>query len=146
MPIQPQYNPPQPQNQADVNSNYIFIPFDLIVTTGAIAAGGSLVQPITLDQDADFELHYICGSSTLDDNTKFFQNNFSVQVTDKSNSRIWSSDRIPQIFLAPWNYAMPERRPVVLARKTNLSFDVFNLGADPNTVSIVLKGFKVFTP
>jgi hypothetical protein len=130
-----------------VSSQYIFIPYNVVVVTGAIPGNGALITPFTLDQDGDFELHYIQGSCSLDDNTKYFQNNFSCQITDKSNSRIWGSDRTPQINLCgPWNAGLPERRPVLIARKTNLSFDVLNLKADPNTVTIILKGYKVRTP
>jgi hypothetical protein len=128
----------------DINQNYIYVPFNQVVVSSAIAAGGSQVVPTTLDQDADFELHYILGVSSLDDNTKTFQNNFSVNITDKSNSRLWGSDRIPQVFLPAWNNSIPLRRPVLLARKTNMSFDILNLsGANPNTITIILMGFKV---
>lgn len=144
--------PAVPQNpsvaSSSVNSDYLFIPYNVVVVTAAIPASGSVVTPFTLDQDGDFELHYIGGSSSLDDPTKFFQNNFSVNITDKSNSRIWGSDRTPQIVMCtPWNMGLPERRPVVLARKTNLSFDVLNLNAGgPITVTIVLKGYKIRQP
>lgn len=133
---------------ADNNpNNFIFIPFDVLVASPLIAANGSGITPITLDQDADFELHYIMGNSSADDSTKFFQNNFTCQITDKSNSRIWSTDRVPQVILCgPWNQSIMERRPVLLARKTNISFDILNLTAAPIQVNIILRGFKVRTP
>lgn len=139
-----------PVDPNDVNQKYIFVPFTVVITTAAIPANGGTITPFTLDQDADFELHYITGSCTVDNVAplQLFQNNFSVLITDKSNSRIWGSDRVPQIQLcAPWNAGLPVRRPVMLARKTNLSFDVLNLSAaNPNTVTICLQGFKVRVP
>lgn len=140
-------NPTNPVDPNDVNQKYIFVPFTVVVVTAQIPAGGSTITPFTLDQDADFEVHYITGSSSLDDNTKFFQNNFSCLITDKSNSRIWGSDRVPQIQgFGPWNSGLPMRRPVLLARKTNISFDVLNLiGGNPIVVTICLQGFKVRT-
>ncbi len=133
-------------NANDPN-NFIFIPFDVVVACPPIAANASSITPVTLDQDADFELHYIMGNSSADDPTKFFQNNFACQITDKSNSRIWSSDRVPQVVLCgPWNQSIMERRPVLMARKTNISFDVLNLTADTISVNIILRGFKVRTP
>lgn len=131
-----------------VNSEYLFIPYNIVAVSPAIPASGSLIFPFTLDQDGDFELHYIMGSSTLDEPTDFFQNHFSCLITDKSNSRLWGSDRTPQInFCGPWNQSLPERRPVMLARKTNLSFDVLNLdAAEAIVVTIVMKGYKVRQP
>lgn len=136
---------PRPDNPVEVQNSYIFIPFAYSVIVPALGANASTIFPFTLDQDADFELHYIMGSSSIDDPTKFFQNNFSVQITDKSNSRIWSSDRVPQIQqCGPMNMSIAQRRPVLLARKTNMSFDVLNLTATGGmVVTMGLHGYKV---
>jgi len=128
----------------DINSSYLFIPFSIVVASPAIPANGSLIVPVTLDQDGDFELHYILGTCSADTPANIFNNNFSVKITDKSNSRIWSSDYVPAVILCgPTNYSIPERRPVLIARKTNMSFDILNLTAGNNTVTLVLRGYKV---
>lgn len=126
--------------------NLIFSPYWYRVDA-TLAALGSATVALQLDPDADFELHYIMGSSTLDAETNFANNNFTVQITDKGNSRFWSNGAIFQkCICGPDNGGLPLRRPVVIAAKSNLSFQFTDLGNDVNTASIILTGFKIISP
>ena len=124
--------------------NLIFVPFVYRVDA-ILAALGQATVALQLDPDADFELHYIMGSSTQDAATNFYNNNFTVLPTDKGSSRFWANAAIPQkILCGPDNGGLPLRRPVLIAAKSNLSFqftDLANNGA--NTATICLIGFKV---
>lgn len=121
--------------------NYIWVPYHYSVASAAMAGNASNQQPLVLDQDADFELHEITATSTVDNATDFRPNNFSVQITDKNNSRIWSNNRIPQVTYNPcWILT----RPVLIAKRSNLNFDFLNLSGSTNTATIVLLGFKVY--
>jgi len=127
--------------------NLIFVPFFYRVDA-TLAALGSATVALQLDPDADFELHYIMGSSTQDVATNFINNNFTVSPTDKGSARFWSNAPIFQkVICGPDNGALPMRRPVVIAAKSNLSFqftDLRNNGA--NTCSLILSGYKIVKP
>lgn len=130
--------------QAGGPTEYIFVPYVYVAISGSIAAGAGAIVPLVLDMDYDFEMHYITGSTSADDVTDYRPNNFSVQISDKSNSRIWSNDRIPQVHLAnAANNGLRETRPVMLSRRSNLSFDILSLSADALIATISLKGYKV---
>jgi len=121
----------------------IFVPYSYIVTGATLSSGASGQTPLLLDQDADFELHWVTATTDVDASTDFRPNNFSVQVTDKNNSRIWSSLRVPQVaFIPRWMLL----RPVLLARRSNLNFDFLNLAGKNMTPTVVLHGFKVIGP
>jgi len=121
----------------------MFIPYCYVVVSPALTGNGSGIQTLVLDQDADFELHYLLGASSLDVNTNYRPNNFSVQITDKSSSRFWSSARVPQVHLGVNPGELRLIRPVLLARRTNLQFDFLNLSGSANTVTITMIGSKV---
>jgi len=131
-------------NSPGTEPNIIFIPYWYVITTSAaIASSGQGNVSLILDQDADFELHYITGSSTLDVSTDYRPNNFKVQIQDKSNARLWSSDFIPQSHLAQNNGPARLVRPVVLAKRSNLYFTFTNLIASTMTPTITLWGAKI---
>jgi len=124
-------------------ANLVFVPFSYTVAA-VLAANGSATVPLQLDPDADFELHYISGFSTLDAVADPRPNNFSVQLADRGNSRFWSNDKISQsVLTAPQAGGLKLLRPVVIAAKTNMSFNFTNLSANANTATIVLVGVKV---
>lgn len=126
--------------------NLIFSPY-IYRVDATVAALGSTTVPLQLDPDADFELHYIMGSCTKDAATNFYNNNFTVAISDKGNSRNWSNNPIFQkVLCGPDNGGLPLRRPVLIAAKTNLSFAIADLSDDANTISICLIGFKVIEP
>ena len=121
--------------------NYIFVPYFYVVTANQLAAGASGQVPLLLDQDADFELHSLTAYTDQDGAANYRPNNFSVQITDKNNSRIWSNVRLAQVTMVP-SYDL--RRPVLLSARSNLSFDFLNLTAGTALYpTITLHGFKV---
>jgi len=136
-----------PPQRTDTSApNLIFAPFFYRVDA-ALAALGSATVPLMLDPDADFELHYIMGASTADVATNFYNNNFSVTPADKGSSRFWANLPIQQkIICGPDNGGIPLRRPVMIAAKSNLSFQFTDLSNTAQTSSIVLIGFKVINP
>lgn len=118
----------------------IFVPYTYLAVGATLAQSASGQIPLLLDQDADFELHWLTAYSDQDVATDFRPNNFTFQVTDKNNSRIWSSAPIGQVALIPrWVLA----RPVLLARRSNLNFQFYNLYAGNMTPTVVMHGFKV---
>ncbi|MDE2102589.1 MAG: hypothetical protein KGL39_35405 [Patescibacteria group bacterium] len=123
------------------NQKLIFVPYFYVAAAASIAASSSAQVPLILDEDADFELHWMTATSSLDAATDFRPNNFSVLITDKNNSRIWASGRVPQVAFVP-RYSMA--RPVVLSRRSNLNFDFLNLSSGSACLpTVVLHGFKV---
>ena len=121
-------------------SRYMFIPCKYVATGTALSGNASGLVSVPLDDDADFELHGISGSSSVDAANDPRPNNFAVQLTDKDNDRIWSSARVPQIAFVP-GYQLV--RPVLISRRSNLNFDFLNLSGSTNTPTVVLHGFKV---
>jgi hypothetical protein len=124
--------------------NFVFVPYSYTVASAAISTGQSNQQPLVLDQDADFELHEIYGFSSQDAATDFRPNNFTVQITDKNNSRIWSSDQIAQVTIGTPPLTL--RRPVLLAKRSNLNFNFAMVAAAVTTkiCTVVLHGYKVY--
>lgn len=121
--------------------NLVFVPYSYVAVSATLAAtGASNIQPLLIDSDADFELHYIAGTTTLDAATDFRPNNFTVQITDKNNSRIWSSAPIPQVTML----MMEARRPVLIAKRSNLNFAFVSTGASSLAATVVLHGYKVY--
>lgn len=123
-------------------AQFVFVPYSYIVSSDSIDHTASNQQPLVLDADADFELHEIRGYTDQDAATDYRPNNFSVQVTDKNNSRIWSSDQIGQVAMEK----LILTRPVLLAKRSNLLFDFTNItsATDGMTCTIVFHGFKVY--
>lgn len=121
-----------------------YIPFDYVVTATLLAnaAGTAILQ---INQDADFELHNILGTSTQDAVTDQHSNNFTVLWKDTSTGRQFSNAAVPQkLFCGPSNNSLREFRPILLSRQTNLEFNFVDTSGAGNTVTIVLKGYKVF--
>lgn len=134
------------------DTNYLFIPYTYSAISAALNHGASTTVPLLLDQDADFELHEIFGSSSADDVATanggmlaIRPNYFSVQISDKTNGRLWSDALLPQSIYArvPGGYKL--YRPVLLARRSNLSIQFTNTTAatDAMVCRIYLLGAKV---
>jgi hypothetical protein len=130
-----------PAQAAPQQVRHIFVPYLYVAVSPVLTANGSAQVPLLFDEDADFELHWITATDSIDNTNDPRPNNFSVQITDKNNSRIWSSARVPQVAMVPcWKLD----RPVVISRRTNLNLDFLNLTATtPAIATIVLHGFKV---
>lgn len=128
----------------NVAPEYVFVPYTYVAISNSIGANASAIVPLVLDMDYDFEMHYITGVTDVDTATDYRPNNFSLQISDKSNSRIWSSDRVPQVCMAnAANNGLRETRPVMLSRRSNLSLDILNLTSDSIVATVTLKGYKV---
>lgn len=122
--------------------NAVFVPYSYVVTSGVLAAtGASSNQPLLLDADADFELHYMAVSTDLDAGTDFRPNNASVQITDKNNGRLWASGQIPQVVML----MLETRRPVLIAKRSNLNIIFLSTGASSLTATLTLHGYKVYS-
>lgn len=128
------------------NRSENILPFDYLVSSGAMAASGTATVTLTLAQDSWFELHVIAGSSSLDLDTDFMPNNFTCQITDQSTGRQLANARIPQrVLCSPANGGMRLLRPVQFSPSANIILDFLNLDAAlVNTVSLVFKGFKLY--
>lgn len=119
---------------------YIFVPYFYVAAGPSLAGNASGQIPLVLDEDADFELHWMTATGSVDATNDPRPNSFSVLVTDKNNSRIWASARVPEIAFVP-QYTLA--RPVLLSRRSNLNFDFLNLSGSTNTPTVTLHGFKV---
>lgn len=123
-------------------ANFLFIPMAYVVS-GIPAANAQVIIPLLLDQDADFELHEIFGSSSADAVGDVRPANFTFQISDKSNGRNWSDNPIPQVVISKIPDGMLIKRPVLLQRRSNMSITFNNLTAGPITCTVVLIGAKV---
>lgn len=122
------------------------LPFDYVITL-ALSSGGSLVSNLVFAQDSQFELHQWAASSSADTDADVMPNNFSVLVTDLATGRSLSNLRVPQrAWAAPANPFYRLVRPVIFPPAANLQFDALDLSSGTNTVTIVLRGFKLFLP
>jgi len=130
-----------PAQAAPQHVRHIFVPYLYVAVSAALGANAAGQMPLLFDEDADFELHWFTATSSLDNTNDPRPNNFSVQITDKNNSRIWSSARVPQVcFIPMWKLD----RPVVISRRSNLNFDFLNLtGTAGEIATVTLHGFKV---
>ncbi len=123
-------------------NQYYYIPYQYKVTSNTMASSGTNTQSLIMDNDHDFELHYVIGYSSQDTNT-FFNNNFQLLITDKTSSFIWANLPIDQIAIGPTNFFLPERRPVVLPARDTLTFAFTNLFAGNLIANVVFKGYKL---
>ena len=97
-----------------------------------------------MQADSQFELETIFATSSLDANTDISSNNYSVQMSDQSTGRLFSNARILQRVFAGNAYnGSTNRRPITFQPNSIVNFDVLNLQASANTVTIILKGYKI---
>jgi hypothetical protein len=121
------------------------IPFDYVIVAPATAANGSIVTTLTLATDSEFELHTYFGASDQDTALSFGISNFSIQIIDQSTGRQLSNARVPQsCFCGPHDIVYRLARPVIFMPGAVLAFDILDLSAHINIVTIVLRGFKIF--
>lgn len=120
------------------------IPFDYVVVSASIAASGTGVSTLTLSPDSEFELHRYLASSSLDTDTDFMPNNFSVMVTARGTGYQLASANVPQRCFGPYN-GLPLLRPILFPRQEVLEFSFTNLDAgSANVITIVLRGMKFY--
>lgn len=121
------------------------IPFYYSLTTAAMAGNGTDTKTINIAADADFELTYFLGSSSVDLDTDFMPNNFKVKITDQSSGRLLTSDYINQRNICgPSNGTLYQRYPVIFKSLSEIVFDFVELSGGTNTVNFVMAGYKIF--
>ena len=126
-------------------SNINSIPFIYLATNAtAIGANGTGQFTLLMQADSRFELHGIFATSSVDANSDFSSNNFSLLITDQTTGRQLMSNRVPQRVLAGNAFnGYLQRRPIVFEPQSNLLFDVLNLTGNASfTVNIALAGYK----
>lgn len=119
------------------------IPFDYVVNAVVPANAGQAGGPSALNvslqiqQDADFEIVFIVGTSTSPAG--------DVAVQDGATGRSLTSQ--------PVNYAnyfgtaqlpFPLVEPYIIARSTSVNFTFRDASGAQNTVQLVLRGYKLF--
>lgn len=124
---------------------FLFLPYYYIVTAASIAGNGTGSQTLTTDSDADFELHAILVSTSLDSASVF--NSVSVKITNKSASYQWSNDYVDQTTFAGGfknAFVFQEQRPVIIPKQSAFAFDFTNLSGSSMIPKVTFKGYKVF--
>lgn len=118
----------------------------VVPVTLAASSTGSFT--LILANDSEFDLQAISATTSQDlvtDNTP--PNNFSLIVRDSTSGRDYSSAPVNRNNLAglfPRNIEN-EGRCIRFPRKQQLDFQFQNLTANPLTIQVALKGYKVFT-
>ena len=122
------------------------LPFYYVVqgTLGA-TVGATITVNLTTDSASYFELHQIAGSSSLDLDTDFMPNNFTLSIIEQSSGRQITGGQIPQRCISgPANQGVQLRRLVQFPPNTTFQFVIVNTIASANVVDVVLSGFKLF--
>jgi hypothetical protein len=120
-------------------------PFTYIVPiTLAASTAGS--YSLILANDSEFDLQTIEASTSADTNSSQLANNFSLLMRDITGGRDYSTAPVPRFLLAgiaPQNIVQ-EGRCIRFPRKQQIEFQFLNLTASSLTVTVALKGYKVF--
>jgi len=120
-------------------------PFTYIVPiTLAASTAGS--YSLILANDSEFDLQTIEASTSADTNSSQLANNFSLLMRDITGGRDYSTAPVPRYLLAgiaPQNIVQ-EGRCIRFPRKQQIEFQFLNLTASSLTVTVALKGYKVF--
>lgn len=113
-----------------------------------LAANQTGNSTLILANDSEFDLQAVSATTSQDaitDNNP--PNNFTILIRDTSGGRDYSSAPVNRNNFAglfPRNIEN-EGRCIRFPRKQQLDFQFQNLTANPLTVQIALKGYKVFT-
>jgi hypothetical protein len=119
------------------------IPFTYQVKI-TLAANARSVATLNLTADSKFEWHALFCNSSIDDPSKQTNNNFSAQITDQGSGRSFSADLISQPNLAGTAFnGIIERRALVFAPNSILTFDIQNKAASDNEIQFALVGYKL---
>jgi len=128
-----------------MNPQFLFLPYYYIVTTSSIAGNGTGSQTLTTDTDADFELHAIMVTTSLDSASVF--NSVSVKITNKTASYQWSNDFVDQMNFAgnfKNAFVFQEARPIIIPRQSAFAFEFTNLSGSSMIPKVTFKGYKIF--
>jgi len=120
-------------------------PFTYIVpiTLGANSSGS---YSLILANDSEFDFQTIEASTSADTTNSAIENNFSLLLRDITGGRDYSTAPVPRFLLAgiaPQNIVQ-EGRCIRFPRKQQIEFQFLNLTASSLTVTVALKGYKVF--
>jgi hypothetical protein len=133
--------PKQPQAPALLPP--LRIPFDYVVNAIVPANSGQAGGPapflvsLQIQQDADFETVFLAGTRTspLAD----------VQMSDGATGRNFSNAPVNvDNFFGTAQLPFPLVEPYVFARSTSVNFSFRESSGAPNTIQLVLKGYKLF--
>jgi hypothetical protein len=124
----------------------LIIPFSYIATIKAIPGMATQATVIQMASDSTFELLRMMAISSADVPANYFQNNFSVQLTDQSTGRQLSQDFIPQSCFVTNQYQFggDEKYPILFPAQGIINLNFTNLTNAALTVNFVLKGYKIF--
>ncbi len=120
-------------------------PFTYIVPI-TLTASSSGSYSLILANDSEFDLQTIEASTSADTNSSQLANNFSLLMRDITGGRDYSTAPVPRFLLAgiaPQNIVQ-EGRCIRFPRKQQIEFQFLNLTASSLTVTVALKGYKVF--
>lgn len=126
--------------------NKLIIPFTYIVT-GTLTSGSTVQSTLTMAADSAFELMCILASSSYDGSDDIAPNLFSVQITDQSTGRQLSNARVPQRCIGGVTangWGAVEKYPIRFPASCIMLFDFLELASQSQTVTIALKGYKLF--
>ena len=121
------------------------LPFWYVVQlTLGNTVGATATSNLTTDSSSFFELHQIGASSSLDADTDFMPNNFTLSIIEQSSGRQITNGQIPQrVISGPANQGVQLRRLVQFPPNTTFQFTAINTVASANVVDVVLCGFKL---
>jgi hypothetical protein len=120
-------------------------PFTYIVPI-TLAASSAGSYSLILANDSEFDLQTIEASTSADTNSSQLANNFSLLMRDITGGRDYSTAPVPRYLLAgiaPQNIVQ-EGRCIRFPRKQQIEFQFLNLTASSLSVTVALKGYKVF--
>jgi hypothetical protein len=120
-------------------------PFTYIVPI-TLSASSSGSYSLILANDSEFDLQTIEASTSADTTSSAIVNNFSLLMRDITGGRDYSTAPVPRYLLAgiaPQNIVQ-EGRCIRFPRKQQIEFQFLNLTASSLTVTVALKGYKVF--
>lgn len=123
----------------------LIVPFSYIGTITLAAAAGSNTV-IQMASDSTFELVRFLGLSSADVPTNYWNNNFTVQLTDQSTGRLLSAAPIPQCLFVTnaYQFGNDEKYPIMWPAQAIINLAFVNLTNAQLTVNFVLKGYKIF--
>ncbi len=112
------------------------VPFDYVVG-GVVPALGQLTPSLQIQQDADFEWVWTVVTRTAA--------GLTVQVEDAATGRRLMSAAVNvDNFAGTAQLPFPLVEPYIVARSSNLNWIFTDTSGAPNTVQLVLKGYKLF--
>ncbi len=110
--------------------------FDYVFPSVTLAANGNGPSVLQIQYDADFEWIWVVGSST---------GAFTVQLQDTSTGRNLSNSPVNSAnFMGTAQLPFPLVEPYLLARSTSVQANFADLSGAPNTIQLVLRGYKLF--